>query len=377
LGEIRVCATKQILGDGRVCTESHNHQGGDWMKCRNRHETKMSAHFHERRGTVRRFGVAAVVTASAWALLATAAAQASTIAVGSVLPTTFSSTQFGQVETFFNTALPEKGANLVSPVTGAIVRWRVQGAKGGPFYLRVLRPTGSGAYTAIGTSSGATPSGTGLQTFTANLPIRAGDLIGVDPTSATDEIGVAEVPGASFGFTFPPPFDGSTVAPSGAEAGKEIELSAEVQPAPEITSIVPSSGSIAGGSTVTITGTDLAGASSVKFGTTPASSFVAESETQIMAVAPPGVAAGPVDVTATTLAGTSTPNHHDAFTYTACVVPKLKGKKLRSAKKALRRADCRIGKVKRRKRAAQVIKQNPKPRTVLAPGSKVNVSLGK
>ncbi len=314
-----------------------------------------------------------------WALLAVGSAHASTITVGSVLPTTFSPSTFGQVETLFNTALPEKGANLVSPVNGTIVRWRIQGAKGGPYYLRVLRPNGSGAYGAVGTSGGATPSGTGLQTFTANLPIHAGDLIAVDPTNATDEIGVASVPGASFGFIFPPPFDNSTVAPSGSTAGQEIELSAEVQPAPAITSTSPASGSIAGGSTVTITGTNLNGASAVKFGSTPATSYVAESETQITAVVPPSPTPGSVDVTATTLAGSSATGSSDLFTYTACVVPRLKGKGLKSAKHALRRAGCKPGEVKRRKRQAadHVVKQAPKVHSVLAPGSKVNITLGK
>jgi IPT/TIG domain/PASTA domain len=346
------------------------------MRCRNRHEAGANPNSRELRGRAQRFGVAAVVAASAWALLATTAAQASTIAMGSVLPPTFSSTQFGQVKTLFNTALPQKGANLVSPVTGTIVRWRMQGAQGGPFYLRVLRPTGSGAYTAVGTSNAALPSGTGLQTFTANLPIKAGDLIGVDPTNASDEIGVATVPGASFGFIFPPPFDGSTVAPSGTEAGNEIELSAEVQPAPAITSIAPPSGPIAGGTTVTITGTDLAGASSVKFGSELASSFTVVSESEITAVAPPGEAIGPVAVSVTTLAGTSADD--DMFTYEACVVPRLKGKKLKAAKRALRRADCKVGDVKRRKRRAnRVVKQTPKPQTTLAPGSEVDITLGK
>ncbi|HEX3172970.1 MAG TPA: hypothetical protein VHQ43_01965 [Solirubrobacterales bacterium] len=85
-------------------------------------------------------GLVAVIAASAWALLAAGAAQASTITVGSVLPPGSTATKFDQVATLFNTALPEKGASLVSPVNGTIVRWRVQDAKGGPFYLRVLRP---------------------------------------------------------------------------------------------------------------------------------------------------------------------------------------------------------------------------------------------
>jgi hypothetical protein len=335
------------------------------MKCRQRH------------GTLGRLGFLTVAMASIWALVATATAQAATITVGSVLPPGSSATAFEEVETFFNTALPEKGANLVSPVNGTIVRWRIQGAEGGPFFLRVLRPNGSGAYTAVGTSNAATPSDTDLQTFTANLPIRAGDLIGVDPTNASDKIGIASVPGTSYGFIFPPPFDGATVAPSGVAEGKEIELSAEVQPTPAITSVVPNFGPVAGGTSVTITGTNLTGASAVKFGSTPATGFTVESDTQITAIAPPSTTVGPVDVTATTLAGTSATVRGDQFIYDGCVVPKLKGKRLKSSKKALRRADCKVGTIKhRRGKRAKVIKQNPKPGKVLAPGTKVNVILG-
>jgi hypothetical protein len=55
--------------------------------------------------------------------------------IGSVLPEKLTATEFTRVQTFFNTALPQSGANLASPVNGAIVRWRVQGASGGPFFL--------------------------------------------------------------------------------------------------------------------------------------------------------------------------------------------------------------------------------------------------
>jgi hypothetical protein len=333
-----------------------------------------------RQGMLGRLGFIAVV-ACVGALLMATAAQASTVTVGSVLPPGATSTEFKTVETFFNTALPEKGANLTSPVSGAIVRWRMQDPVGGPFFLRVLRPNGSGGYMAAGTSNPVTPSGGGLQTFTANLPVQAGDLIGVDPTNATDKIGVAEVAGASFGFIFPPPFDGATVAPSGSEAGKEVELSAEVQPTPVITSITPDFGPVAGGTTVTITGTDLASASGVKFGDLPAASFKAESETKITAVAPASAKVGAVDLTATTIAGTSATVKDDRFFYEGCVVPRLKGKKLKNAKRILGRADCKVGKVTRRNakpsKAGKVLSQGTKPGKVLASGSKVKLTVGK
>jgi large repetitive protein len=346
--------------------------------CRDRHTDVASARTGKKHGMLGRLGFMVTITTTALALLVPTAVQASTVTVGSVLPPGSTPTAFGQVETFFNTALPEKGANLTSPVDGAIVRWRVQDTEGGPFRLRVLRPNGSGGYTAVGTSNPATPSGSGLQTFTANLPIRAGDLIGVDPASATDKIGTVEVAGSSYSFIFPPPFDGATVAPSGTVAGHEIELSAEVQPVPKITSISPNLGPVGGGTTVKITGTDFASTSAVKFGEIPATGFTVDSETQITAIAPPSTSVDSVDVTATTLAGTSAVTRDDRFSYEGCAVPRLKGKTLKAGKRALRRADCKVGTIKRRHgKRGKVIKQNPQPGKVLAPGTKVNVTVGK
>jgi hypothetical protein len=332
------------------------------------------------RGRLGRLGIAAVAALGVSALLA-AAAQASTISIGSVLPSGSTPTAFGQVQTQFNTALPEKGANLVSPVSGAIVRWRVIGAEGGPFFLRVLHPNGSGAYKASGTSGAATPTNNGLQTFLTNLPVKAGDLIGIDPTNLTDKIGVAPVSGASFATIFPPPIEGATLPPSASVAGQEIELSAEVQPTPEITNVSPSFGSVVGGTKVTITGTDFNAASAVKFGDLPAATFQVESETQITATAPKSTKAGRLDVTVTTIAGTSATARSDAFNYEGCVVPQLGGKNIKVAKNRLRNADCKLGTVSRVRRAAakrgKVVVQNPKPGKVLAPGAKVNLKLGK
>jgi hypothetical protein len=318
---------------------------------------------------------------AAIALLGATAAQASTITVGSVLPPGFTSKPFGELHTQLNTALPEKGANLVSPVSGAIVRWRMQGAKGGPFFLRVLHPNGTGAYTASGTSGAVTPTDTGLQTFTANLRVKAGDLIGIDPTSATDEIGVAEVPGASFDSIFPRPFEGATAPGQGPKSGLELELSAEVQPTPAITSITPASGSIAGGTVVKVTGTDFTAASAVKFGDTPAASYAVISETEMIATAPETTKAGRVDITVTTVAGTSLTSSGGRFNYTACIVPKVKDKTLQAAKTRLRNAGCKIGKVTKLDGATgktgMVTKQSPKPNKTRLPGTKVNVTLEK
>lgn len=84
-------------------------------------------------------------------------------------------------------------------------------------------------------------------------------------------------------------------------------------PAPAVTSISPASGSSAGGTIVTITGTNLLAATAVKFGATAATAFTVDSATQITATSPAGT--GTVDVRVTTAGGTSSVVVADQFTY--------------------------------------------------------------
>ncbi|WP_170990166.1 IPT/TIG domain-containing protein, partial [Aquamicrobium sp. LC103] len=84
------------------------------------------------------------------------------------------------------------------------------------------------------------------------------------------------------------------------------------QDAPTITGISPDTGPMAGGTSVTITGTDLTGATAVTFGAVPAA-IDTVTATQITAVTPAG-SAGAADVMVTTPGGSATLN--DGFTYT-------------------------------------------------------------
>ena len=89
-------------------------------------------------------------------------------------------------------------------------------------------------------------------------------------------------------------------------------------PGPVISTVNPTSGSVAGGTSVTISGSGYTGASAVKFGSSPASSFVINSDTQITAVSPPEVA-GTVDITVATPGGTSATTPLDSFTFSTTV----------------------------------------------------------
>ena len=330
-------------------------------------------------GPVHRLTMLVVALTAACALFVSSA-QASVIGIGSVLPQKYEATEFGRVQTLFNTALPEQGAALTSPADGAIVRWRIQGASGGPFYLRVLHPNGKGGYEAAGTSQGVSPTDEGLQTFTTNLKIQAGDLIGIDSTNATDKIGIAEASGAGYASIFPTPFDGSVVPPSETFNGKEVELSAEIQPEPEVTLVSPPFGPVTGGTVVTIAGKNFTNASEVKFGTTTAS-FTVDSDTQITATVPATTKPGQVSVAVTTFAGTNPDTRFDDYTYLACVVPRIKNRSLKAAKGMLRRSGCKLGQVKKvdapkPKKVGKVLKQRPQPGKILAPGARVRIQLG-
>lgn len=81
-----------------------------------------------------------------------------------------------------------------------------------------------------------------------------------------------------------------------------------------VTSIYPATGSAGGGETVSITGTDLDTATSVKFGATDATSFVAVTDSLIRAVVP-AHAAGAVDVVVSD--GVAPVTLTGAYTYSA------------------------------------------------------------
>src|SRR5207248_9321121 len=78
----------------------------------------------------------------------------------------------------------------------------------------------------------------------------------------------------------------------------------------------PSSGPTTGGTSVTITGSRFTGATAVKFGANDATAFTVNSDAQITATSPAGVA-GVVDVTVTTASGPSAIGTNDKFTYVA------------------------------------------------------------
>jgi hypothetical protein len=144
--------------------------------------------------------------------------------------------------TMANLALGESGAHLSSPVSGTIIRWRVTtaGPAGtGTYALRVLRPSG-GQFIGEGTSAGNVTT-SGPQTFTASVPIQAGDLIGVDSPGSPSDVAAAAVPGSK-AHTWIPTFPDGAMSSLGTDVPNyELALNADVQfPAATVSAPTPS-----------------------------------------------------------------------------------------------------------------------------------------
>jgi hypothetical protein len=137
------------------------------------------------------------------------------------------------VGTFIEYSLPGPAAEYVSPIDGTIVTWRVASGSSSPVQLRVLRPIGGGKFAGVGTSAVQMTSGSPPNTFAANLPIKAGDIIGLDnQTQAL--IFTKDLPGA-FPRVFTPALaDGAPAAEPtevvGGGMGLKLQINVDIEP---------------------------------------------------------------------------------------------------------------------------------------------------
>jgi alpha-tubulin suppressor-like RCC1 family protein len=190
----------------------------------------------------------------------------------------------------------------------------VRGIAAGGFHDLVYgEPTAevTGVSPAVGTAAGGTPvtltgsdfegvtsvhfGSTPAASFTVNSP---GSITAVSPAGALGTVDVR------------------VTMPAGTSAAVAADHFTYLAP-PTVTKLSAKGGAAVGGSTVTITGTGFAGATSVRFGANAAAHFTVTSPISITATSPAG--SGLVDVKVTTPGGTSAASKHDEWGYTPAV----------------------------------------------------------
>jgi hypothetical protein len=170
-------------------------------------------------------------------------------------------------------------------------------------------PTVTGITPASGPQAGGTTvtiTGTG---FTGATGVRFGTTAGTSLTVTDATHIVITSPARTAGIV-----DVTVITPGGTSAIVYGDRFTYV-PAPAVTSITPASGSVAGGTVVTIYGTGFTSATAVTFGETAGTGLTVVYANMIK-VKSPAHAAGIVDVRVTTPGGTSTIVALDKFTYT-------------------------------------------------------------
>jgi hypothetical protein len=216
---------------------------------------------------------------------------------------------------------------IAAPTDGTVVRWRIQGASTLPGYsLDVLHHNTNGTYTVTASTGSTTPAGAEIETLSTSLPIHAGEYIELNLPQQGD---LATLEGeTTYATFFPTLVAGETREPNNEfeypftfafDADVELEPATPVTPPPVIT---------------------------------PTPVVIATPAAPIVAAAPAA----------------------------QCLVPKLFGKKLKTAKKKIRAGGCRVGKVTKKDgvmaKAGKVVKQGRKPGGPLAAGTKVSLQLG-
>ena len=324
-----------------------------------------------------RFSLFALV--AAFATLAVGSSASAQITVGQIstdpetLSTCASANGYNEIQ-----GAVVSGASYAAPTAGVLTSWSTTGRTPGLLALAVYRPLAGSVYKLVTADLPRAITPGSVNTFPIALPVQAGDVIGTVLPSGENAgcLFRTELPGDLILYKEGNAAVGSNLEFPSSEGGYRVNASATLLPPPTLASLSPAKGSVKGAK-VTITGTNFASVTGVAFGGVPAKSFTVDNEGQITATAPASKKLAKVPVAVTTVAGTAT--SATTYAYEGCKVPNLAGKKLKASKKKASKADCKIGKVTKKDGATgktgKVTKQNPKPGKVLAPGTKIKVTL--
>jgi PASTA domain-containing protein len=259
-----------------------------------------------------------VVMAVGGALALAPAAGADTVTLGSAAGTPSQSLCSAGFECTYVPFSNVYSPALVVPYDGTVTSFAINsGSTGGTVKLRVVRPAAGGRFTGAGTSAAVTIAG-GVQSATTSLPVRTGDVIGLENDNSAVLFDNGTLTTFTAYYQLPALGDGASAAPSNVRSDRRLLLSAVLQ----YTKPTGGGGSSGGG-------------------TVPGTPVVPQ-----------------------------------------CVVPKLRNLTLAKAKQALTAAQCKLGKVTRvrdrRVKRGRVISQQPDAKWRRDVGAKVavKVSLG-
>ena len=142
--------------------------------------------------------------------------------------------------------------------------------------------------TSGSSGSNVTVSGLGLEHANIDFGASAAQVLSASATSAT-----VVVPSGTGTITV------SATSSLGIGTQTTSFTYGTTPPAPTVTSVSPTTGSTAGGTPVTVTGTNFTGVTAVKFGTVAGTSVVVNGAGTSLTVTSPAESAGTVDVTVT------------------------------------------------------------------------------
>jgi Autotransporter beta-domain/Bacterial Ig-like domain (group 3)/IPT/TIG domain len=188
------------------------------------------------------------------------------------------------------------------------------GTTGAGLYTYVA---GAPTVTAINPANGPIAGGTAVTITGTNLLNATNITIGGNALTAVTVVDATTIKGTTPGHAAGA-VNVAVTTPAGNGIGTNLFTYINpVSLAPTVTSVSPGTGVPAGGTTVTITGTNFTNATTVMFGGTNAAFFSVISSTSITARSPAG--SGTVHVTVTTANGTSATGAGDQFSYAKAV----------------------------------------------------------
>jgi hypothetical protein len=167
-----------------------------------------------------------VVMAVGCALALAPAAGAETVTLGSTAGTPSQTLCPGTVECTYLPFNNVYSPSLVVPFDGTITSFGINsGSTGGTVSLRIVRPAAGGRFTGAGTSAPVTIAG-GVQSATTNLPVRTGDLIGLENNSGAILFDTGTLTTFTAYYQLPALGDGGSSAPNNISKDRRLLLSA-------------------------------------------------------------------------------------------------------------------------------------------------------